>query len=286
MLRQLGASQRQQIACQEAEIHPAPVAQGAQRLEIGRLVACQPAQEGQLIVKWITNALLVDIGDGRLLLTRLQQRQPFEGDSAVVGAVDGKTLLDKLQCLRGIPAHHGDAGQPEEAAVAAVTAPGRLVEVIEGGIELPQTFLDVATQQARLATLGVLVEAMGTDQRLIDVGQRLLIVGAVVLQRCQRQVAAIVAAIQLQCPQVVIKGRTAGMQILLKMLADEVELVDRVEIDGGLRRGGRIRQGFACGLMLEIAQDRLALLIQQAYLQASLAGDGLRLKPGLTRLQI
>ncbi|MNC69895.1 hypothetical protein D3C75_1206380 [compost metagenome] len=38
--------------------------------------------------------------------------------------------------------------------------------------------------------------------------------------------------------------------------------------------------------MLQIAQDRLALLIQQAYLQASLAGDGLRLEPGLTRLQI
>ncbi len=144
----------------------------------------------------------------------------------------------------------------------------------------------MATQQARLAALGVLVEAMGPGQRLIDVDQRLLVVGTVVLQGRQCQVAAIVAAIQLQRPLVVIKGRAAGVQILLQMLADEVELVDRVEIDGRLRRGGGIRQGFAHRQVFEIAQDRLALLIQQACLQTPLAGDGERLQPCLTRLQI
>ncbi len=76
------------------------------------------------------------------------------------------------------------------------------------------------------------------------------------------------------------------MQILLQMLADEVELVDRVEVDGGLWCGGRIRQSLACGLMLQIAQHALTLLIQQTGLQTPLAGNGERLQPGLTRLQI
>ncbi|MNV64177.1 hypothetical protein D3C71_1568070 [compost metagenome] len=44
LLRQLGATQRQQVTCEETEVHPAPVAQGAQRLEIRLLFAHQPAQ--------------------------------------------------------------------------------------------------------------------------------------------------------------------------------------------------------------------------------------------------
>ncbi|MOA04356.1 hypothetical protein D3C78_1239050 [compost metagenome] len=201
-------------------------------------------------MKRIADSLLVDIGNGRLPLARLQQRQPLEGDGAVVGTVDREAALDKLQRLHRVAAHHGDAGQAEEARIPAVATPSRLVEVVEGGVQQALALLDMGAQQAGLAALGVLVEAVGPGQRLVGIRQRLLIVGAVVFQRRQRQVAAIVAPVQRQRPQVVVKGGAAGVQVLLQVLADEVELIDRVEIRRGQGRRGRIRQGLAGRLML------------------------------------
>ncbi|MNZ93398.1 hypothetical protein D3C78_1124610 [compost metagenome] len=135
-----------------------------------------------------------------------------------------------------------------------------------------------AADQTGQATLWVTVKVVSTCQRIVSIGNGACKIGAVIFQRRQGQIAAVIERIQRQASLVVIERRTAGVMVLLQMLADKPGLIGTVNLPGQRRCFGRLRQFCRrIGLMLTIAEYAAPLRVQQFNRQTTreITGHGL-----------